>query len=80
MDVKSIVVNSDTNYIVGVLVVILSTKLLHDKSNRGHLNNRKSKTIKIIENLLFLFAILVIGNYNLTLAGILTILFLAKNA
>ena len=75
MDVRSIVVNSDTNYIVGLIVVIFSTKLLHDKTK-----NRKSKKQQIVENILFLFAILVIGNYNLTLAGILTILFLAKNA
>lgn len=79
MDVRSIVVNSDTNYIIGLLVVIFSTKLLHDKSNGSNVN-RKSKNVKIVENILFLFAIIVIGNYNLTLAGILTILFLAKNA
>ena len=79
MDVKQIIMNSDTNYVVGIIVVIFSTKLLHDKSKRGHLNQRKSREAKMVENLLFLLAILVIANYNLTLAGILSILFVSKN-
>lgn len=74
MDVKRIVMNSDTNYIVGIIVVILSTRLLHNKTRH------RSREVKIVENLFFLLAILVIANYNLTLSGILSILFVSMNA
>lgn len=73
MDVKRIVMNSDTNYIVGIIVVILSTRLLHNK------NRERPKEFKIVENLFFLLAILIIANYNLTLSGILSILFVSMN-
>ena len=73
MDVKRIVMNSDTNYVVGIIVVILSTRLLHNK------NRDRSREVKIVENLFFLLAILIIANYNLTLSGILSILFVSMN-
>ena len=74
MDAKQIVMNGDTNYVVGIIVVILSTRLLHNKSKRI-----RSQEVKIIENVFFLLAIFVIANYNLTLAGILSILFVSMN-
>jgi hypothetical protein len=75
MDAKRIVMNSDTNYVVGIIVVVFSTLLLQNKSKlRQH-----SREVKIVENLFFLLAILIIANYNLTLSGILSILFVSMN-
>ena len=77
-DIRYLVVNGDTNYVVALIVVVFSAFLLQNKSKSNSVN-RRSKSIKIIENALFLASILVIANYNLTLAGILSILFISMN-
>lgn len=78
MDIYTLVMNNDTNYIVGILVIILSAKLLQDRNRPGGLKNR-SKVITTIQNALFLSAIVVISYTNIVLGVILSILFLSLN-
>lgn len=81
MDINYIIMNSDTNYIVGFIVVLLSAKILHDREtgNKNMLLHRRSRTNLIIQNIFFAIAILIIAGSNLTLAAILTILFISIN-
>ena len=78
MDIYTLVMNNDTNYIVGILVIILSAKLLQDRNRPRGLKNR-SKVITTIQNALFLSAIVVISYTNIVLGVILSILFLSLN-
>ena len=77
-DINSLVMNSDTNYIVGIIVILFSAKLLNDKTKPGHMAKR-SKKVVMVQNLLFLLAIVVISNTNIILGVILSILFLSIN-
>ena len=77
-DINSLVMNSDTNYIVGFIVILFSAKLLNDKKKPGHMAKR-SKNVIMVQNLFFLLAIVVIANTNIVLGGVLSILFLSIN-
>lgn len=78
MNLNSLVMNSDTNYIVGLIVILFSAKLLNDKKKPGLLEKRSKKVI-LVQNLLFLIAIVVIANVNIILGVILGILYLSMN-
>ena len=78
MDLNSLIMNSDTNYIVGFIVILFSAKLLNDKQKPGLLAKRSQKA-QIVQNLLFLSAIVVIANMNIVLGVILGILYLSLN-
>ena len=43
-DINSLVMNSDTNYIVGIIVILFSAKLLNDKTKPGHMAKRSKKS------------------------------------
>lgn len=77
-DINSLVMNSDTNYIVGIIVILFSAKLLNDKTKPGLMAKRSEKAI-MVQNLFFLLAIVVIANTNIILGVILSILFLSIN-
>lgn len=77
-DINYLVMNSDTNYIFGILVILFSAKLLNDKTKPG-LMEKRSKKVIMVQNLLFLLAIVVIANKNIILGVILSILFLSIN-
>ena len=81
MDINYIIMNSDTNYIAGIIVVLISAKILHDKNtgNTDMLVYKRSRINIFIQNLFFALAILIIASANLTLAAILTILFISIN-
>ena len=78
MNIQNILINSDINYIVGILVIIFAAKLLHDKNKPGLIKNRSNIAI-MIQNLFFLTAIVIISNTNIVLGGILAILYLSIN-
>lgn len=75
MDINSILLNSDTNYIVGLIVIIFSAKLLNDKNKQKN----KHLGLQTTLNFLFLGAIIIIANTNIILGGILSILYLSIN-
>ena len=66
MDLNSLIMNSDTNYIVGFIVILFSAKLLNDKQKTAMLAKRSQK-VQVVQNLLFLIAIVVIANINIVL-------------
>ena len=74
-----IVKSSDTNYIMGLLVAIVSARTLQQKEKNDLYYDKYSKTFKIIVGALFLFSIVVISTYNHILAAILAILFISMN-
>tara|TARA_S200000501_G_C20389275_1_gene554196 strand:- start:305 stop:556 length:252 start_codon:yes stop_codon:yes gene_type:complete len=78
MDINSLLINSDTNYIVGVIVILFSAKLLNDKNKPG-LISRRSQRVIMVQNIFFLTAIVVIANINIVLGVILGILYLSMN-
>ncbi len=78
MDISKIIINSDTNYILGLIVILFSAKLLHDKRKPG-LMDKRSKTALMIQNIFFLTAIVIIANNNIILGAILSILYLSIN-
>ena len=78
MDINSLLINSDTNYIVGFIVILFSAKLLNDKNKPDMMSNRSKKAI-MVQNLFFLTAIVVIANVNIVLGVILGILYLSMN-
>ena len=78
MDLNSLIMNSDTNYIVGFIVILFSAKLLNDRKKPGLLAKRSQK-VQTVQNLLFLSAIVVIANMNIVLGVILGILYLSLN-
>jgi hypothetical protein len=78
MDINLLLMNSDTNYIVGIIVILFSAKLLHDK-NKPRLMSRRSRKAITIQNIFFLTAIVVIANVNIILGVILSILYLSLN-
>mgnify|MGYP006080989289 FL=1 len=74
-----IVKSSDTNYIMGLLVAIVSARTLQQKEKNNFYYDKYSKTLKVIIGALFLFSIVVISTYNHILAAILAILFISMN-
>ena len=52
MDIDSIIINSDTNYILAFIIVIYTAKLLQEKSEDSLIKNR-SKKAKMIQNIFF---------------------------
>jgi hypothetical protein len=78
MDINSLLINSDTNYIVGVIVILFSAKLLNDKRKPGLISRRSQRAI-MVQNIFFLTAIVVIANINIVLGVILGILYLSMN-
>ena len=85
---KNIIKNNDINYIVGIIVVIVSAKILHDKQSEEHRSllgtyNSKNETHQLIHNLnvvgavMLFIVILTISQYNITLSLILTILLIS---
>tara|TARA_B100001093_G_C26718730_1_gene966843 strand:- start:44 stop:283 length:240 start_codon:yes stop_codon:yes gene_type:complete len=78
MDIDSIIVNSDTNYILAFIIVIYTAKLLQEKSEDSLIKNR-SKKAKMIQNIFFLPAVVYISYHNLQLGIILSILYVSLN-
>ena len=75
----NIVKSSDTNYIMGLLVAIVSARTLQQKEKNDFYYDTYSKPFKIIVGALFLFSIVVLSTYNHILAAILAILFISMN-
>lgn len=78
MDIDSIVINSDTNYILAFIIVIYTARLLQEKSEDS-LIKKRSKKAKMIQNIFFLPAVVYISYHNLQLGIILSILYVSLN-
>tara|TARA_B110001469_G_scaffold119741_1_gene127570 strand:+ start:1134 stop:1400 length:267 start_codon:yes stop_codon:yes gene_type:complete len=74
-----IVKSGDTNYIVGLLVAIVSARSLQQKEKNEFYYDKYRKPLKIIIGTLFLFSIVIISTYNPILGAILAILFISMN-
>lgn len=74
-----LVSSNDTNYIIGLIVALISARVLHLKANDGFYLDKKSRKHLIIMNTFLLLSILVIFSYNNTLGIILSILLLSIN-
>lgn len=85
---KNIIKNNDINYIVGIIVVIVSAKILHDKQSEEHrsllgtynLKNEKQQlmhNLNVVGAVILFIVILTVSQYNITLSLILTILLIS---
>ena len=74
-----IISSNDTNYILGLIIALISARVLHLKANDAFYLDKKSRRHLIIMNIFLLLSILMIFSYNNTLGIILSILLLSIN-
>lgn len=71
--------SNDTNYILGLIIALISARVLHLKANDAFYLDNKTRLHLIVMNIFLLLSILVIFSYNNTLGIILSILLLSIN-